>query len=61
VFHIAIWGVWSFVLGAKPTKALPWRRDCYSSKKKRAKTNSLISIPHSIFNFCNGHCEESIA
>jgi len=28
VFHVAIWGAWSFVWGAKPTKAPPWRWDC---------------------------------
>ena len=27
MFHVSIWGVWSFVWGAKPTKAPPWRRD----------------------------------
>ena len=26
VFHVSIWGVWSFVLGPKPTKDPPWRR-----------------------------------
>jgi len=27
MFHILVWGAWSFVWGAKPTKAPPWRRD----------------------------------
>ena len=27
VFHISIWGAWSFVWGSKPTKAPPWPRD----------------------------------
>jgi len=27
MFHISIWGAWSFVWRAKPTKAPPWRRD----------------------------------
>jgi len=30
VFHISIQGSWSFVLGAKPTKAPPWRQDWIS-------------------------------
>jgi len=27
MFHVLVWGAWSFVWGAKPTKATPWRRD----------------------------------
>jgi len=28
VFHISIWGAWSFVLGGlSPPKPSPWRRD----------------------------------
>jgi len=30
MFHVSIWGAWSFSWGAKPTKASPWQRDCYN-------------------------------
>jgi len=29
VFHFSIWGVGALFGGAKPTKAPPWRRDCF--------------------------------
>ena len=32
VFHISIWGTWSFVWRAKPPKN-PWRRDCSTHLK----------------------------
>jgi len=27
VFHISLWESWSFVRGAKPNQATPWRQD----------------------------------
>jgi len=32
VLHVSIWGAWSFVWGAKPTKGPLWRWDCCKRK-----------------------------